>query len=96
MTSSFASFCWVGPATEWRQPGVMSLAWKSAATEVRHRKREIPSRVKKITQNLHILKTAIEAEKQSVDACSKLVRLFAPHRPRGTIRYVSKCFFILQ
>ena len=79
-----------------RQPVVCHLPWKSATAEVRYRHREIDSRVNKFTQNLHVLKMAVEAEKEGLDPCCKQVRFFALHRPRGKVRYVAECLFALQ
>ena len=64
----------------------MTEAQKSAAPEVRHRHREIESRVNTFPQNLHVLKMAVEAEKEGLDAGSKQVRFFVLRRPRGKVR----------
>ena len=74
----------------------MTEVQKSAAPEVRHRHREIQSRVGKFAQNLHVLKMAVEAEKERLDPCFKHVRLFGLHRPCKKVRYVGQCFFVLQ
>ena len=78
------------------QPVVCHLPWKSATAEVRHRHREIDARINKFTQNLHVLKMAVEAEKEGLDPRSKQVRLFVLRRPRGKVRYVGQCLFVLQ
>ena len=65
---------------------MMTGAQKSAAPEIRHWHREIHSRVNKFAQNLHVLKVAVEAEKEGLDPCSKQVHLFVLRRPRGKIR----------
>jgi hypothetical protein len=69
---------------------------KSAAPEIRHADREIESRVNKFAQNLHVLKMAVEAEKEGLDPRFKQVRSFVLHRPRGKVRYVGQCLFVLQ
>ena len=74
------------PGKDLRKRGRMTEAQKSAAPEVRHRNREIESRVNKFAQNLHVLEMAVEAEKEGLDSCSKQVRLFVLHRPRGKVR----------
>ena len=74
----------------------MTEVQKSAPPEVRHRNCEIHSRVNKFAQNLHVLKMAVEAEKEGLDPCSKQVRFFSLDRPRGKVRYVGQCLFILQ
>ena len=75
---------------------MMTEAKKSAAPEIRHWHCEIESRVNKFAQNLHVLKMAVEAEKEGLDPCSKQVRLFVFHRPLGNVRYVAQCFLVLQ
>jgi hypothetical protein len=67
-----------------------------AAPEIRHWHSKIQSRVNKFAQNLHVLKVAVEAEKEGLDPRSKQVRLFVLHRPRGKVRYVAQCSFVLQ
>ena len=79
-----------------RERDMMTEAQKSAAPEVCHRHREIHSWVNKFAQNLHVLKLAVEAVKEGLDPCSKQVRLFVLHRPRGKVRYVVRCLLILQ
>lgn len=96
MTSTFASFFCVGPADRVVPASRLSFAWKSAVPEVRHWDREIHSRINKFAQNLHVLKLAVEAEKEGLDPCFKPVRLFALHRPRGKVRYVGQCLNVLQ
>ena len=68
---------------------MITEAEKSAASEVRHRDREIESRVNKFAQNLHVLKLAVEAEKEGLDPGSKRVCFFLLHRPRGKACYVA-------
>ena len=46
-------------------------AEKSAASEVRHRHREIELRVNKFAQNLHVLEMAVEAVEEGLDPCAK-------------------------
>ena len=46
-----------------RRRDIMTELQKSASPEVRHRNREAHSRVNKFTQNLHVLKMAVKAEK---------------------------------
>ena len=75
---------------------LMTEVEKSAAPEIRHWHSRIQSRVNKFAQNLHVLKVAVEAEKEGLDPCSKQVRLFVLHRPRGKVRYVAQCSFVLQ
>ena len=75
---------------------MMTGAQKSAASEVRHRHREIHPRVNKFAQNLHVLKMAVEAEKEGLDPRFKQARFFALHRPRGKVRYVGLRLFVLQ
>jgi hypothetical protein len=74
----------------------MTGVQKSAALEVRHRHREIHSRVKKFAQNLHVFKMAVKAEKEGLDPGFKQVRFFALHRLRGKIRHIGQCLLILQ
>ena len=69
---------------------------KSAAPEVRHRHREIESRVNKFAQNLHVLEMAVEAEKEGLDPGFKPVRFVVLRRPRGKVRYVGQRLFVLQ
>jgi hypothetical protein len=76
--------------------GMITEAEKSAASEVRHRHREIDSRVNKFAQNLHVLEMAVEAVEEGLDPCSKRVCLFAVHRPGGKACYVAQCVFVLQ
>jgi hypothetical protein len=75
---------------------MMTEAQKSAAPEIRHRHCKIQSRVNKFAQNLHVLKTTVEAEKEGLDPGSKGVCFFVLRRPRGKIREVAQCFFVLQ
>ena len=74
----------------------MTEVQKSASPEVRHRHREIHSRVSKFAQNLHVLKMAVKAEKEGLDPSFKQVRFFALHRLRGKVRHVGQCLLILQ
>ena len=74
----------------------MTEVQKLTAPEVHHRHREIQSRVSKFAQNLHVLEMAVKAEKEGLDPRSKQVRLFVLHRPRGKVRYVAQCSFVLQ
>ena len=74
----------------------MTEIQKSASPEVRHWHREVHSRVNKLAQNLHVLKMAVKAEKEGLDARFKQVRFFALHRLRGKVRYVGQCLFVLQ
>ena len=69
---------------------------KLASPEVRHWHREIHSRVNKIAHNLHILKLAVKAEKESLDPRFKPVRFFALQGACGTVRYIGHCLFVLQ
>ena len=73
----------------------MTEVQKSAAPEVRHWHREIHSRISKFAQNLHVLKLAVETEKEGLDPCFKQVRFFTLHRPRGKVRHVGQCLLIL-
>jgi hypothetical protein len=75
---------------------MMTEAEKSAAPEIRHWHSKTQSRVNKFAQNLLVLKMAVEAEKEGLDPCSEQVRLFVLHRPRGKVRYVAQCSFVLQ
>ena len=74
----------------------MTEVQKSTFPEVRHRHREVHSRVNKLAQNLHVLKMAVKAEKEGLDPCFKQVRFFVLHRLRGKVRHVGQCLFILQ
>ena len=74
----------------------MTEVQKSASPEVRHRHREIHSRVNKFAQNLHVLEMAVKAEKEGLDPRFKQVRFFALHRLRGKVRHVGQCLFVLQ
>ena len=74
----------------------MTEVQKSVSPEVRHRKREIHSRVNKFAQNLHVLKLAVEAEKEGLDPRFKQVRFFALHGAGGKVRYIGQCLFVLQ
>ena len=65
---------------------MLTEAQKSAALEIRHRHCKIQSRVNKFAQNLHVLKMAVEAEKEGLDPCSKQVCFFVLHRPLGKVR----------
>lgn len=96
VTSSLLHFSALSRLTELGRPVVGHLAWKSAALEVRHRNRKIYSRVNKLTQNLHILKMAVEAEKEGFNPCFKQMCFFVLLRPRRKVRYVAECFFALQ
>jgi hypothetical protein len=75
---------------------MMTEADESAAAEIRHADREVESRVKEFAQNLHVFEMAVEAEKEGLDSGSKQARLFVLHRPRGMVRYVAQCAFVLQ
>src|ERR1035441_61562 len=79
-----------------RRRDMMTEVQKSASPEVRHRHREVHSRVNKFAQNLHVLKMAVEAEKESLDPRFKQVRFFALHGARGKVRYIVQCLFVLQ
>ena len=74
----------------------MTEVQKSASPEVRHRHREIQSRVNKFAQNLHVLKMAVKAEKEGLDPGFKQVRFFVLHRPSRKVRYVGQRLSILQ
>ena len=74
----------------------MTEVQKSASPEVRHRHREVHSRVNKFAQNLHVLKVAVKAEEKGLDPCSKQVRFFVLHRLRGKVRHEGQCLFVLQ
>ena len=74
----------------------MTEVQKSASSEVRHRHREVHSRVNKLAQNLHVLKMAVEAEKEGFYPRFKQVRFFALQGARGKVRYVGQCLFVLQ
>ena len=50
---------------------MMTEVKESASPEVRHRNREIHSRVNKFAHNLHVLKMAVKAEKEGLDPRSK-------------------------
>ena len=73
----------------------MTEVQKSASPE-RHRHREVHSRVNKFAQNLHVLKMAVEAEKERLDPGFKQVRFFVLHRPSRKVRYVGQRLSILQ
>ena len=75
---------------------MMTEAQNSAAPDVGHRHREVQSRVNKFAQNLHVLEMVVEAEEEGLDPSSKPVRFFVLHRPRGKVRYVGQCVFVLQ
>jgi hypothetical protein len=74
----------------------MTEVQESASPEVRHRHREVHSRVNKFAQNLHVLKMAIKAEEEGLDPRFKQARFFALHRLRGKVRHVGQCLFVLQ
>ena len=74
----------------------MTEVQKSASPEVRHRNREIQSRVNKFAQNLHVLKMAVKAEKEGRDPRFKPTRFFALHGACGKVRYIGQCLFVLQ
>jgi hypothetical protein len=75
---------------------MMTEARKSAAPEIRHWHRKVQPRVNKFAQNLHVLKMAVEAEKEGLDPGSKGVCFFVLYRPRGKVRYATQCFSVLQ
>ena len=79
-----------------RRRDMMTEVKESASPEVRHRNREIHSRVNKFAQNLHVLKMAVKAEKEGLDPRFKQVRFFALHRLRGKVRHVGQCLCVLQ
>ena len=83
-------------AKGFRRRDIMTGVQKSVGPEVRHRHREIHSRVKIFAQNLHVLKMAVKAEKEGLDPRFKQVRLFALHRLRRKIRHVGQCLLVLQ
>ena len=74
----------------------MTAVQKSASPKVRHRHRDIHLRVSKLAQNLHVLKMAVKAEKEGLDARFKQVRFFALHGARGKVCYIVQCLFVLQ
>ena len=74
----------------------MTGVQKSVGPDIGHWNREIHSRVKKFAQNLHVLKMAVKAEKEGLDARLKQARFFALHRLRGKVRHVGQCLFVLQ
>lgn len=92
MASSFKG----NSASGVRRRDMMTGGQESASPEVRHRHREIHPRVNKFAQNLHVLKMAVEAVKESLDTCSKQVRFFVLHRLRGKVRHVCQCLCVLQ
>ena len=87
--SSLASFF-----LNWEIPP--EAAWKLAAPEVRHGKREIQARVNKVAQNLHVLNMAVEAEKEGLDSCCKHARFCAVHRPAGRALDAAQRPFVLE
>ena len=84
------------PVKGLRRRDMMTEVQKSASPEVRHRHREVHSRVNKFAQDLHVLKMPVEAEKEGVNPCFKLVCFFALHRPGGKVRHVVQGLFVLQ
>ena len=75
---------------------MMREVLRSASAEVRHRNREIHSRVKKFAQNLHVLKMVVKAEKEGLDPRFKQVRFFPLRGARRKVRYIGQCLFVLQ
>ena len=92
MASSFKG----NSGKDFSERDMMTEAERSAASEVRHRHREIESRVNKFAQNLHVLEMAVEAVEEGLDPCPKRVCLFVMHRPCGKACYVAQRVFVLQ
>ena len=79
-----------------RRRDMMTKVQQSASPEVRHRNREIHSRVSKIAQNLHVLKMAVKAEKESLNPRFKPMRFFALRGACGKVHYIGQRLFVLQ